>query len=67
MNQAFGNSCCVSIGSSATTAAVLKSDKSRELPADVSAGGGQTGNHGHAGGPVWHCRGYPNWQCSNPF
>lgn len=43
------------LGSSATSAAVLESDKPGELPTDMPAGGGEAGDHGHAGGPVRHC------------
>ena len=55
------------LGSSASSAAVLESDKPGELPTDMPAGGGETGDHGHAGGPVWHCWGHPGGQCGHPF
>ena len=55
------------LGSSAASAAVLESDKPGELPTDMPAGGGEAGDHGHAGGPVWHCWGHPGGQCGHPF
>lgn len=54
------NPCFVFVGSSATAAAILKSDKSGKLSAAVPAGRGQAGNHCHSRGSVWHCRGHPD-------
>lgn len=66
LEKLLENSCFPFIGSSATSAAVLKSDKSRKFSADVPARGGQAGDHCHTGGPLWHCWGYPDRQRSNP-